>query len=118
MLALGAAAGGFAALYWTSPSNSVRWSFTQFHTSLVRGNRRTAEALVAPRVVLSGREMRADEFLAGYQAPRNPGPLEVAPCPSAPDHWTVAMSGQSYCFLLVGRAWKLHRIGPPPCGCR
>jgi len=118
MLALGAAAGTFAALYWTSPANSVRWSFTQIHTSLVRGTPKTARALLAPRVVASGRDLGADEFLAGYRPPQQPGTLQVVRCPSLPDHWTVLMSGEAYCFLLDGRAWKLHRIGTVPCSCR
>lgn len=117
LLALGAAAGLFAALYWTSPANGVRWSFTQIHTSLVRGNRAAAEALVADGVLEDGRPLPRRLFLDTY-TPDQPARIQAQPCPAVPDHWTVRMRDKAYCFLREGRAWKLHALGPVPCACR
>ena len=117
LLALGAAAGLFAALYWTFPANGVRWSFTQIHTSLVRGNRAAAEALVADTVLDAGRPRTRREFMDAY-APDRPARIRTEPCPAAPEHWTVLMNDKAYCFLREGRAWKFHALGPAPCACR
>ena len=42
VMSLGAVAGLIAVTYWQRPENSVRWSFTQIHTSLVKGKKDAA----------------------------------------------------------------------------
>lgn len=117
LLALGAAAGLVAVTYWKRPENSVRWSFTQIHTSLVRGKKDAAARFLAPRVSLDGKDLAPSEFIAAYSLDRQTDEIDVVPCPAAPTHWTVIMSGQSYCFVLDGRLWKLHAVGTAPCTC-
>jgi len=118
LLALGASAGFVAVNYWQSPENSVRWSFTQIHTSLVRGKRDAASRFLAPRVVYNGKDLSAADFLSAYSLDRQTDEIDTLPCPSTPSHWTVTMSKQVYCFSLDGRIWKLHLVGTAPCPCR
>jgi hypothetical protein len=118
LLALGAAAGLVAVTYWKRPENSVRWSFTQIHTSLVRGRKDAAARFLAPRMVLNGKELSDSEFLAAYSLDRQTDEIETFPCPSVPAHWIVVMMKQSYCFYQDGPLWKLHVVGTVPCGCR
>jgi len=118
LLALGAAAGLVAVTYWQRPENSVRWSFTQIHTSLVRGKKDAAARFLAPRVIFNGKEMSGPEFLAAYSLDRHTDEIETLPCPSTPAHWTVIMKQQSYCFIQEGRLWRLHAVGSVPCACR
>ena len=118
LLALGAAAGLVAVTYWKRPENSVRWSFTQIHTSLVRGKKDAAARFLAPQVTFNGKEMSAAEFLAAYSLDRQTDEIDTVPCPSVPAHWTVVMAKQCYCFVQEGPLWKLHAVGPVPCACR
>ena len=118
LLALGAAAGFVAVTYWQSPENSVRWSFTQIHTSLVRGKKDAAARFLAPTVTLNGKTLSAAEFLSAYSLDRQTDEIDTLPCPSTPSHMTVTMSKQVYCFQKENRLWKLHLVGPAPCGCR
>ncbi len=118
LLALGAAAGLFAVTYWKRPENSVRWSFTQIHTSLVRGKKDAAARFLAPRVTWNGREMAGSEFLAAYVLPPQADTIDTVKCPSTPAHWTVAMGGHLYCFEEEGSLWRLHWVGAAPCTCK
>jgi hypothetical protein len=118
LLALGAAAGFVAVSYWQSPENSVRWSFTQIHTSLVRGKKDSAVRFLDPTVTLNGKNLSAAEFLTAYSLDRQTDEIDTLPCPSTPSHMTVTMAKQVYCFRKEGRLWKLHLVGPAPCGCR
>jgi len=118
LLALGACAGLVAVTYWKRPENSVRWSFTQIHTSLVRGKKDAAARFLAPRVTMNGKELSPAEFLDAYSLDRQTDEIDTLPCPAVPAHWTVIMSKQVYCFELAGPVWKLHLVGTPPCTCR
>jgi hypothetical protein len=118
LLALGSTAGLIAVTYWQSPQNSVRWSFTQIHTSIVRNKRDNVARFLRPRVTLDGRTMSAEDFQATYALPAQPDVIEAAPCAATPGHWTVAMHGRIYCFIGEGRLWKLHWVGNLPCACR
>lgn len=118
LLALGAVPGAVAVSYWTSPQNSVRWSFTQIHTSLVRGKKDAAARFLMPRVVFNGKDMAASEFLSAYSLDRQTAEIETLPCPAVPAHWTVIMNQQSYCFIGEKKLWRLHAVGSPPCSCR
>lgn len=118
LLALGAAAGTVAVSYWQSPENSVRWSFTQIHTSLVRGKKDAAARFLAPRITFDGKDVSAAEFLAVYSLDRQTDEIDTAPCPTTPSHMTVTMAKQAYCFIQEGRLWRLHRVGAAPCSCR
>jgi hypothetical protein len=118
LLSLGAAAGLVAVTYWKRPENSVRWSFTQIHTSLVRGKKDAAARFLMPRITLGGKELSAAEFLNAYSLDRQTDEIDTVPCPSVPAHWTIVMAGQVYCFVLDGPVWKLHLVGTPPCTCR
>jgi hypothetical protein len=118
LLALGVAAGSVAVSYWQSPENSVRWSFTQIHTSLVRGKKDAAARFLAPRVTLNGKDVSSGEFLSTYSLDRQTDEIETVSCPSTPSHMTVTMSKQAYCFIQEGRIWKLHQVGASPCPCR
>jgi hypothetical protein len=115
LLVLGAGAGLFAVWHWSRPENSVRWSFTQLHTSLMRRHMDTVRQIAADRVILDGVDMSREDFIAAYEVPRNPTALLTAPCPAAPDHWVVLMAGRAWCFAPHGRGWKLHRVGGAPC---
>ena len=115
LLLLGSAAGVFAVFHWSRPENAVRWTFTQFHTSMLRKRLDTVRQIVGDRVTLDGLPMAREEFIAAYVVPANPGELAVAPCPAAPGHWAVLMTGRAWCFSPEGRGWKLHRAGPGPC---
>jgi hypothetical protein len=118
LLSLGAAAGLVAVTYWKRPENSVRWSFTQIHTSLVRGKKDAAARFLMPRMTLDGKEMSSAEFLDAYSLDRQTDEIDTEPCPSTPAHMAVTMSKQVYCFILEGPVWKLHLVGPAPCRCR
>ncbi len=118
LLALGAAAGSIAVSYWQSPENSVRWSFTQIHTSLVRGKKDAAARFLQPRILFNGKEVSSGEFLAAYSLDRQTDEIDTGACPSTPSHMTVTMAKQVYCFIQEGRLWKLHLVGAAPCACR
>lgn len=118
LLSLGAVAGLIAVTYWKRPENSVRWSFTQIHTNLVRGKKDAAARFLAPRVTLNGKDLSAAEFLDAYSLDRQTDEIETVPCPAVPAHMTVTMSKQVYCFELSGPLWRLHLVGTPPCPCR
>ncbi len=118
LLALGVAAGTVAVSYWQSPENSVRWSFTQIHTSLVRGKKDAAARFLQPSITFNGKQVSAGEFLASYSLDRQTDEIDTRPCPSTPSHMTVTMAKQGYCFIREGRLWKLHQVGAAPCPCR
>ena len=118
LAAFGAAGGTVAVTHWQRPENSVRWAFTQLHTSLLRKRMEAPRQLTADVVVVDGRPQPRDVFLAAYLPPTQPGELDVRPCAADGAHWTVAMAGRTYCFQPAGRAWQLHWIGSGPCGCR
>lgn len=118
LLALGALAGTFAVTFWKRPENSVRWSFTQIHSSLVRGNREAALRFLAPRVTWEGRERGASEFINAYTLPMQAADIETAPCASTEGHWTVTMNEHRYCFVQDGNLWRLHWVSSAPCICR
>ena len=115
LLAFGGVGASFAFWHWSRPENGVRWTFTQLHTSLLRKRMDPVMQIVGPEVLLDGRKLNRNDFLAAYVVPAKPGDLEVAPCPAAPGHWDVAMNGRAWCFEPKGRAWILHRLGPAPC---
>ena len=117
LLLLGTGAGVFAVSYWKDPENSVRWSFTQMHASLVRGKKENVARLLAPTVVWNGREMSDREFLASYELPKDADRITSVPCPLAPGHWTVTMRTHVYCFVEEGPVFKLHWLGESACGC-
>ncbi len=118
LFVVGGGATLWAILFWRNPENSVKWTFTQLHSSLVRGRKEQASRFVAPRVTAAGRESGREEFMAAYRLPPRPGELRAAPCPSAAGHWTVGMEGSAYCFVRAEQAWQLHHLGPEPCACR
>ena len=121
LLALGAGAAAFAVWTWSRPENAVRWTFTQFHATLLRRNDdparrlKTLRQIAAERVVLDGLPMDREDFLGAYVVPADPTALLSVPCPAAPGHWTVVMGGRAWCFAPEGRGWKLHRVGGAPC---
>jgi hypothetical protein len=119
LLALGSVAGIIAVTYWQRPENSVRWSFTQIHTSLVRGKKDAAARFLAPRITWNGREMSSSEFLAAYTLPSEADVIETAVCPATPAHLTVSMKGLVYCFISGGGTfWQLHALTNGTCGCK
>lgn len=118
LLSLGAAAGLVAVTYWKRPENSVRWSFTQIHTSLVKGKKDQAARFLTPKVVLDGKELSAESFLNAYSLDRQTDEIDTVLCPSVPSHMVVTMSNQAYCFVLDGKLWKLHFVGTVPCRCK
>jgi hypothetical protein len=119
LLALGAMAGLIAVTYWKRPENSVRWSFTQIHTSLVRGKKDAAARFLAPRITWNGKEMTSAEFIAAYTLPSEPDVIETAVCPKTPAHLIVTMKGLVYCFVTEGGTlWKLHSLESGVCVCR
>lgn len=116
LLLLGSAGGAFAVWHWSRPESAVRWTFSQFHTALLRKRMDAPRQIAADTVTLDGLPMPKEDFLAAYEVPSKPGDLQVAPCPAAPGHWAVTRgSERAWCFLKEGRAWKLHRVGPTPC---
>ena len=119
LLGLGAVAGTIAVTYWQRPENSVRWSFTQIHTSLVRNKKEAAARFLAPRVTWNGKEMSDAEFLASYQLPPQADTIDTAVCPRVPAHWTVTMREHLYCFVAgEKKLWRLHWVGTEPCTCK
>lgn len=118
LFAVGGGATLWAILFWRNPENSVRWAFTQFHSSLIRKRTEQAAQFVAPRVSLPGREAGREEFMASYALPPKPEELSVAPCAKTDGHWTVTMGASVYCFSRGTNAWRIHRVGGAPCDCR
>lgn len=119
VLSLGAVAGLIAVTYWQRPENSVRWSFTQIHTSLVKGKKDAAARFLAPRLTWNGKEMSSAEFLAAYTLPTEADVIETAVCPAVSSHLTVSMKGLVYCFLPETKTfWKLHALYSGACGCK
>ena len=119
ILGLGAAAGTFAVLYWESPRNSSRWSFSQIHTSLSRDRRDAAARFLGPVVVLNGERLEREAFLDAYDPGKADPHLDVVACPVRPGHWDVGMAGRTWCFNHEAERniWLLHRVGPSPCAC-
>jgi hypothetical protein len=117
LLALGSAAGLFAVTYWKRPENSVRWSFTQIHTSLHRGKKEAAARFFAPRMTLNGKDLSAAEFLVAY-TPSEPADISTGPCPATPSHFLVTMKTRVFCFYEDGSIWRLHWVGTGTCDCR
>jgi hypothetical protein len=118
VLGLGAVAGLIAVTYWQRPENSVRWSFTQIHTSLVKGKKDAAARFLAPRVSWNGKEMTSAEFLAAYTLPSEADEIETAVCPTTPSHLVVTMKGLVYCFVSDGKTfWRLHALTNGRCAC-
>jgi hypothetical protein len=115
LLAFGGVGALIAVSHWSKPENSVRWTFTQLHTSMLRKRQEPVLQIVGPEVLLDGRRLSRADFLAAYVPPAKPGDLDVAPCPACPAHWAVTMHGRAWCFAPEGRGWVLHRIGPAPC---
>ena len=118
LFAIGSAAGIFAVTYWKRPENSVRWSFTQIQTSLVREKKESAARFLAPRVRLNGRDLTSAEFIAAYTQPPDPDVFEATPCPATPGHWIVTMRGHVFCFVEDKNLWRLHLVGTGTCDCR
>jgi hypothetical protein len=118
LLALGACAGLIAVTHWQRPENSVRWSFTQIHTSLVRGKKEQAGRLLAPRVTVHGKEMTDAEFVVAYIPPATADVIETQPCAATPAHQIVRMKDLVYCFYGEGTLWRLHWVGKNACGCK
>ena len=116
LLALGSGAGAFAVWHWSRPEHAVRWTFTQFHMSLLPGKRRdAARQISADRVTVDGHPLPREEFLASYDARAPQGTLTTAPCAAVPGHWDARMGERAWCFAKEGREWKLHRVGRAPC---
>ena len=118
--AIFAVSGGLAltaVLYWKNPENRARWSFTRFHSLLVRDHPEQAAAFVAREVVFDGRTLSREAFMAAYALPKRSGEVETQPCPAAPDHWSVRMNERVYCFQLEDDLWKVHWVGNAPCDC-
>lgn len=120
LLTLGSALALFAVTYWKKPENSVRWSFTNFHTAIVRGKRDQALRLLAPRVTWNGKEHSDRDFAATYALPAAAGEIEALPCPENPAHMNVRMNTLVYCFITDerGNFWRLHAVGSAPCPCK
>ena len=123
LLAFGACGGMVAVTYWQRPENSVRWSFTQIHTSLVRpshvrGQKEKILRFIAPRVTFHGKEMSDVEFLDAYIPPSTADVIETQPCAAVGVHQTVRMKDLTYCFIQDGKLWRLHWVGKGACGCK
>jgi hypothetical protein len=118
IFAVGIGAGLFASIYWSRPQNAVAGSFTQIHTAFLRGPKEKAKRLLAPGVVMDGRELTADEFLATYVLPPDADTIEVTPCASTPGHWVLRMKDRRYCFFREGKTWRLHWVESGDCRCR
>jgi hypothetical protein len=116
LLVLGSCAGVFAVWHWSQPVNAVRWTFTQFHMSLLPGKRKDAARQVAAETVtVDGHPISREDFLASYPVGAPPGSLTVSPCAAAAGHWEARMGDRAWCFVKEGREWKLHRVGRAPC---
>ena len=118
IFAIGIGAGSFASWHWSRPQNAVAGSFTQIHATFLRGPRKDVKRLVADRVMMDGRELPADEFVATYVLPPDADRIDIAPCASAAGHWVVAMKEQRYCFFKEGKTWKLHWLQTGGCACK
>jgi hypothetical protein len=120
LLALGAALALVAVTYWKRPENSVRWSFTNLHTAVVRGKRDQALRLLAPTVTWNGKDYADRDFAAAYALPPKAGEIETFACPARGEHQVVRMNDLAYCFVTDGSRtlWRLHWVGPGPCTCR
>ena len=106
-----------AVLYWKDPENRTRWSFTRFHSLLLRNHPEQAATFVARQVVFDGRTLSRGEFMAAYVLPERASEVQTEPCPSDGGHWTVRMKDRVYCFRLEENLWKLDRLGGAPCDC-
>jgi len=115
LLLLGSCAAAFAVWHWSRPENAVRWTFTQFHMSLLRKRLDPVRQIAGERVILDGRDLAREDFIASYAVPPTQGELRVAPCPAATGHWNALMNERAWCFVRQERAWKLHRVGKAPC---
>ena len=123
LLALGTCAALVAVTYWQSPENSVRWSFTQIHTSLVRpahvkGQKEKILRFLMPSVTVHGKEMSDAAFIDAYIPPSTADVIETKPCAAVATHQTVVMKDLSYCFIQDGKLWRLHWLGTGACGCK
>lgn len=118
LLGLGACAGMIAVNYWQHPENSARWSFTQIHTSLVRGKKEQAGRFLAPRVTVHGKEMTDAQFVTDYILPAKADAIDTQPCGAVGAHQTVRMKDLVYCFVPDGKLWRLHWVGTGACGCK
>jgi hypothetical protein len=124
LLAFGACGGLIAVTHWQRPENSVRWSFTQIHTSLVRPShvRNQNEKVIrflTPRVTVYGREMSPEEFLVAYIPPSTADVITTELCSAVPEHQLVRMKDLVYCFVGgEGTLWRLHWVGKEKCGCK
>ena len=118
IIAIGIAAGLFASIYWSQPEHAVAGSFTQIHTLLMRGPKTDALRLLSATVTLDGRRIAASEFLETYALPPNGDRIQIVPCESTPEHWTLTMGERCYCFFREGKTWKLHWVDRAPCRCR
>lgn len=115
LLLLGSCGGLFAVWHWSRPENAVRWTFTQFHMSLMRKRMDPVRQIAAETVTVDGRALSREDFLSGYVVPSTQGTLTTSPCPAAPGHWTARMGDRVWCFAKEDRAWRLHRVGKAPC---
>jgi hypothetical protein len=118
LLGLGGSMAGGAVFYWTRPETRVRWAFTQIHTQLVRGRPQVAANFVSAQVDFRGTVVTREQFLVQYKPDLHSGSIEVAACPSVPDHRTVALEDRLYCFVFEEKLWRLHWVGEGKCGCR
>ena len=118
VFALGIGLGLAASIYWTKPEHAVAGSFTQIHTAFLRGPKEKAARLLAPKVVMDGRELTSEQFLAAYALPKEADTIEVTPCASAAGHWVLAMKDRRYCFYREGKTWKLHWLESGGCTCK
>jgi hypothetical protein len=84
LFALGAAAGHIRGHLLEEPENSVRWSFTQIQTSLVRDKKESAARFLAPRVRWNGKDLSAAEFIAAYTQPPERTSSGRPPAPPSP----------------------------------
>jgi hypothetical protein len=115
LVALGSCAAVFAVWHWSRPENAVRWTFTQFHMSLLRKRLDPVRQIAAETVISDGQRQSREDFIAGYVVPATQGPLTVAPCPASPGHWDALMNERAWCFAPLKRGWALHRVGKAPC---
>lgn len=118
ILSVGVAAGLSASIYWSQPEHAVAGSFAQIHAKILRGPKDKALRLLAPTVVLNGKSLTKEEFVASYELPPDGDRIEVTPCASMPDHWMLAMKNRRYCFFKDGRTWKLHWVEDGACHCK
>ena len=117
IFALSAAMALFAVFYWKDPENRSRWSFTRFHSLLVRKHPEQAASFVAREVVFHGKTLSRKEFMAAYVLPKKSENVRTEPCPTADSHWTVSLGDLIYCLQLEDDLWKIGWLGKGPCRC-